>query len=387
MTAIRTATSRTDALRPRLPRCGNSPIPAASLILCFLGQLPPAFCSAQTWEYPVNTGDTLIGIAQRYFDAPENWRELQKINNVRNPRRLQPHRSLTVPVEWLKRESLQGKVLAVTGRVEAQRPNRAATPVSPGLSLAQGTRLRIPTDASATLALPDGSTVLLLSNSSVTLNELTKRVGSGDTTTLIQVDRGRIETRVVPLKKQASKYEIQTPVANMGVRGTDFRVAFDPNTAAARTEVLAGAVNANNALGAVELSHGEGTVVEADKAPQSPIAILPAPNLAPVTARVERLPIRFRWENMDGANAYRVLFAHNDRFDTIVSEGVFKEPESKFADLPDGRYVIRVRAIDQHGLEGRTSKSKPDRSHPSCNPLRTRKSFVANDQSSRGRRC
>jgi len=33
-------------------------------------------------------------------------------------------------------------------------------------------------------------------------------------------------------------------------------------------------------------------------------------------------------------------------------DGVFAGPAAKWADLPDGRYVLRVRAIDAGGLEG-----------------------------------
>ena len=54
------------------------------------------------WQYSVRRGDTLIGIAKRYFTDPAQWVDLQKLNAVRNPRRLPPNPILRIPVEWLR---------------------------------------------------------------------------------------------------------------------------------------------------------------------------------------------------------------------------------------------------------------------------------------------
>ncbi len=312
---------------------------------------------ADNWEYTIKKGDTLIGLANRYFVDPTRWYDAQVLNNVRNPRRLQPGTPLYFPLDWLKDEPAKARVTGARGSINVTSATQpSGIPARTGDSLPSGARISAGANSSATIQFEDGSTALVLSETDLALSELTRKVGAGVAATVARLERGRIETRVKPQSRSTSRYEIQTPVVNMGVRGTDFRVAFDAEGAAARSEVLEGLVRAANAQGDASLAQGEGTVVARDAPPSAPIPILPQPNLDAVSARVERLPVRFRWETMADAVGYRVQLAADNTFAALISEGVFREPEAKFADLEDGRYVIRVRGVDRHGLEGHSAQ-------------------------------
>jgi hypothetical protein len=305
------------------------------------------------WEYRVKRGDTLIGLANRYFIDPERWREAQALNGVRNPRRLVPGATLLFPVQWLRATPVAATLLEARGKVEVVRSvTGESRSLKAGDTIAAGDRLATGPGASVTLGFADGSQALVLPDSTLGFRELAQRGAGSITATHISLDRGRVETRVKPFERRGSRYTIETPVVNMGVRGTDFRVGVDGGEGKARSEVLDGTVSASNALGESAIEKGFGTVIAQGQAPQPPIPILPAPNLEALPPRVERLPVRFAWKNLEGAASYRVQIAQDASFHALIAENVFATPEAKFADLADGSYTMRVRAVDTNGLEG-----------------------------------
>jgi len=81
--------------------------------------------------------------------------------------------------------------------------------------------------------------------------------------------------------------------------------------------------------------------------------LLGAPDVSALPPVQERLLMRFTVPPMDGATAYRGMIARDGVFDEAVAYLTSPTPELRFAALPDGDYVLRVRAIDARGLEGR----------------------------------
>jgi predicted phage tail protein len=98
---------------------------------------------------------------------------------------------------------------------------------------------------------------------------------------------------------------------------------------------------------------GFGVVAQPGRTPQAPRELLPAPALADLPAVAEELPIKFAWPKQKGGAAYRSQIAPDARFEKLVADRQTDEPSAEFGDLPDGDYVLRVRGIDNIGLEGR----------------------------------
>ena len=145
---------------------------------------------------------------------------------------------------------------------------------------------------------------------------------------------------------------MKTPTLNLGVRGTDFQVRVDAQKQVSRSEVLEGRVAAQGAKAQVLVDAGFGTVTGAGGEPQAPRALLAAPELRGISQRLERVPLRFSWEAVKGAKAYRAQVFADRSLDQLLLDGVFTQSNARWQDLPDGSYVLRVRSIDDAGLEG-----------------------------------
>jgi hypothetical protein len=96
------------------------------------------------------------------------------------------------------------------------------------------------------------------------------------------------------------------------------------------------------------------------------VALLPAAAVQALPVLIERVLVRLPLPPLDGAQRLRAQVAFDPQFQRVAAEGVFDTPELRFATLEDADYVLRVRAIDAQGLEGRdavhrfTLKARPE---------------------------
>jgi hypothetical protein len=306
--------------------------------------------AAEEWIYPIKQGDTLISIANVYLPKSDDWKKLQRLNRVPEPRHLNPGTSLRIPVAWLKQEASVAEIVRVHG--DAWKVVKdAALPLSSGGKLLAGDTVRTGVDSNLTLRFVDGSRLLVAQNSSLTLTRMMIYGKTGMAQTAISLHEGGVETQVTHQKTPAAKYEIESQALNLGVRGTDFRVGVDA-AGLTRSEVLGGRVMAAGQGVAVRLDAGFGTLAARGKAPAPPISLPEVPNLGGLPSRLERVPLRFNWEGQPGIRKYRAQVFANRAFDTLLLDGVFQDHAAKWQDLPDGKYVLRVRGIDGNGLEG-----------------------------------
>ena len=159
-----------------------------------------------------------------------------------------------------------------------------------------------------------------------------------------------------PVRSQLAAREadtqIITPAAVAAVRGTDFRVAAEQQAPVSRNEVLEGEVGVGDSARTQLVPAGFGLVTETGKEQEPPRALLPAPELSGNGRLQQRLPLRISWPPVADARGYRVQIAPDRDFQALIGDRGVESEQTDFADLPDGRYAVRVRAIDEVGLEG-----------------------------------
>ncbi|MBD9479737.1 FecR domain-containing protein [Pseudoxanthomonas sp. PXM02] len=307
---------------------------------------------AQEWVYRVRPGDTLWDVTGAYLKPSIPWQRLQEHNRIANPYQLPPGSTLRIPLQWLDRQPATAKVIALQGDATARMATGRDAPVTPGMSLASGARLRTSPDASLSLQFADGSRLLLLGDSELLLDRLTRFGRSGMADTRLRLQRGRIGNDVRRLHGPAANFIVDTPTASSAVRGTKFRV--EAGEAHSQTEVLEGrvAVNAPRQRGAL-LRPGFGAVVAEGQSVVAPVRLLPAPDLSRIAPLSQSARPDLAWPAVEGAQQYRIQVSGQRAFDSLRVDVESDTPHYTLPALEAGQYFIRVRAIAASGLEGR----------------------------------
>ena len=306
--------------------------------------------------YTVKSGDTLWNIAEQFLENVKLVESLRQFNKIDEPAQLAPGTQLRFRDEWLKRipQPSPVDVTRVTGEAKAR---LAATgnviDLSAGAQLQTGDILFTEASTSVVLTFADGSTMIVRDHSEVIFDVISIHPTSSMVDTRLRLQRGSLINRVKPLQDNDSRFEITTPAATLGVRGTDFRVRADAEQNLLHSEVLDGAVEVSGGGQAQLVPKLFGTVAKPTRPPLAPVALLPRPDLAPsLSALTQRPPLTFSWQPLTGATRYRLRIASDAAFYQLISNRVLEQATVSDIDLPPGRYFVAVRGIDELGLEG-----------------------------------
>lgn len=332
---------------------------AASLTCCPVALAATASCHTHT----AVAGDTLIGLSQRYLAEPRRWELLARVNHVHNPRRIPIGQALCIPVDRMKATPKPGVVLEVVGEVTRRNPpgagpGSAMQPVQKGDAVTQGMTLRTSTNGYVTVQLADGSILKIQADTQARLDNSVKYEEAGFFASTWTVLRGRVESLVTHLTGGQPRYQIKTPQAVLGVRGTEFRVATDDRQTWGETldgtVAVSGAASAAvSAAGRTTLVvAGHGAVTNARAQVGAPQPLPAAPVLSGLPSLFERPLLRLDLPDVPGASSYRIQIADDANFRRVRTEATSSQPHFRVSDLPDGHYHLRARVANAQGLEG-----------------------------------
>ena len=305
---------------------------------------------APAWRYTVKPGDNLINIAARYFARADQWPKVQKANNIADPHRILPGTVLRISPELLRKTPGQALLESVSGSVRWRAVDTDWQTAEYGQQLVAGSTLETLEDASALLMLADGSKIVLAPNTQLSLDTLTLYAGGLMADTRMRLQRGQTAVEANPEQLENQHLRIETPSAQAVVRGTQFRLGADAEIT--REETLGGLVGVNGAGKAVRVPAGLGTVARAGEAPIKPVRLLAAADVSRLPTRFEHLPMRFPLPALSGAALWQGDVGQDESFERILLAKSAQGETLTFVDLPNGDYVLRLRAVDGNGLQG-----------------------------------
>ena len=307
----------------------------------------------------VQAGDTLAALARHYLDAPGRWPELAARNQVANPRRLVPGSLLTIPAGLLPAAS--ARVEFVHGQAShAHGAGGASAPLQAGGELAEGERITVAPGGFVTVRLVDGTLVRVQADSALALRQLRRRGRAGSAQSVLELERGGVESTVAPRQDKPRHFEIRTPQSSASVRGTQFGVALSPD-GRTLTSVTEGAVAVHAAGAALadtgaSVAAGQGLVAGGGRL--GPVqALLPAPDLSALPERFEDATwLDLALAPLAQAAAYQVEIARDAQFTQVLASARSAAPALRLAALADGSYHLKVRALDAQGLPGQPAQ-------------------------------
>lgn len=297
-------------------------------------------------SYVAHKGDNLYNLALHYMHRLSDYVIVQKLNKIRDPRRIPIGTSVLIPRPLLRSDPLQAKVIAFRGAATLD-----GQPVGLGTIVNEGGRIKTGPNAFLSIGLADGSTITLPSQTTVRVERLRRFRLTNEMERLFRIDDGRTQTEVTPRTNGRDLFEMRTPISVAAVRGTDFRVSVLDAGKAATAEVLGGHVGLAGGGAESTLDPGTGARVTAEGT-TGPIKLLPPPDIAD-PARIQSEPeLVFRIEPLDQAIRYRVQIARDAGFLDMTEEVLVDRPQASLPPVPNGDYFVRVTGIDSNEIEG-----------------------------------
>lgn len=316
---------------------------------CALSFKAFAVTSQALWYYTVKPGDNLINIAKVHLLNPNDWRQVQQLNAVKNPYKMPTGLVLKVPLVMVKHQPASADVLVVSGDVRLQK-NAQLTRLNSGEKLGIGDVISTGANSSVTIRFADGTTTQLASNTMIMLDTMSLYSGGAMVDTQLRLQQGRLETHANPKAVKGNRMQITTPSAIAAVRGTEFRISAEAH--AVTQETLNGQVDFESANELVAVHQGYGTVSEDGKPPVAPVALLPAINTDSLTKYIDKLPVVFTLPVLVGAVHWSGRVSEDESRSLVKAESESLTQQLEFAALEDGQYFLSVRAKDSLGIAG-----------------------------------
>jgi hypothetical protein len=144
-------------------------------------------------------------------------------------------------------------------------------PIGDAEHVLAGYMVRTGTEGDVTLNWVDGSRLRLAPETTIRVRKAALNTNTKQSTSLFDLDTGRIWVRVLSALGGKTKFEVRTPTATAGVRGTVFSVAVD-ESGHTSVAVYEGEVEVDTEAGTASVTPGQQASVEGEVARVSSLA-------------------------------------------------------------------------------------------------------------------
>ena len=193
--------------------------------------------------YEIQKNENLSIIASKYLEGEQSINRLLKLNNKQSPNAIPVGEKILLPKEFLKYSRSTATVSKLSCN-NAFLVNYNPKQLEIGSLLNEDDVIKVPAGCQVGVTLEDGSNINLVSGTLLKFKTL--RVSAIEKSPQVDFElmNGRVDVEVVKRAKGDAAFEIHTPKALAGVRGTQFRVGFDEQKNTSQVEVKNGIVAA-----------------------------------------------------------------------------------------------------------------------------------------------
>lgn len=210
----------------------------------------------------------------------------------------------------------------------------------------------------AQLLFVDGSDIVLYENTTAIIHQARVDKLTDRSDVEIELSDGSLLTRLTPRARNDSQYRLNAGTSTSDIRSSSFWVESISDERVTLSnfdgEVLVGAEQIQISLG-----QNEGTLVVRGRAPMEPIPLLPAPELNTNTYDIIHYTdhIEITWESVSGVSFYEIEMAPVSTFDAGLQIFRTEQPIIHLENIPEGTSFVQVRAYDNNGLRGVSSRT------------------------------
>lgn len=184
-------------------------------------------------EYKVQPKDTFMSICKALLlDCDANWKQLLEFNGLKKPTDVVAGMTLKIPNSLAK--SRYAKVQFIVGNVEVasnldvkDASEIKFEKIRNNHVLIEKNVLKTGEDGKCEIKLDDGTILKLAEDTVIVLGEINYDK-NGDTNTLLKLLGGSVLMKVTKLN-DGDKFNVSTPTAVAGVRGTEFTMSVNKN--------------------------------------------------------------------------------------------------------------------------------------------------------------
>lgn len=308
---------------------------------------------SKDYLYTVQPGDTLSTFSQNVLDTTKRWPEVAKYNKLKNAHVIKPGEVLAIQLPWLKNYPAEARIESLTGVVMLN-----GQPAQVGDKVLAGAKLETPAGANVRMSLPDGSTLRMLEKTRLEATALEQKKQANMFSSAFRLVTGRIDAVKKKYPDGQAPLRIQAMHGTIGVRGTYFRMGQEVN-GNTLAEIENGLVSfGDDAVSKpIALAAAQGSVGDGIHAPEM-IPLLPAPNFPTFSTDFPPQLMSFTLAEVPGAKGYSGELSSDETFATILAPVSADNALIKIAGLGEGTYWLRLRAVDEHGLQGMTGTTK-----------------------------
>lgn len=295
------------------------------------------------FTYRVQANDTLIDLAERYTLNKDNWKILESLNDVDDPKRLPIGKTLVIPFDLIPVQPTTAELIHTQGEVLLnQRPAAVHSTIHPG------DRLKTGPNSFATVGLQDQSTLSLPENAQILFQQINEFQGVPISDVIFVLEEGSLETHADPEQQGVGRYEIHTPISVTGVRGTKMRVGADQQ--GSRTELLQGRAHIQGMQLAPQMLQAQQGAAMDSTGQLHVTHLLAAPSI--IDSDKTKGGLQVTLEPVSQAKYYVAIIATDPDGKHIIGQRQSKDP---YFDLPvfrSGTHYAFIRAVDEYGLMG-----------------------------------